>query len=395
MTYDVAIVGAGPAGSWLARELAAGGWSVVLLERSDALGEPNFSSAVSPSPTVETFDLPPEAVASTWDTGKVFGPKSVVAWQFERPAGVVLDFRRLKRLLAEQARRRGAEVLLGTTIKSVRCGDRVSAVVARSGNSYEARVVVDASGAAAVLAGQLGLRRHIVTPASVGTELICRTDPLSAERRRTVEFYFGSAFVPHGYAWLFPMGADTMKVGLCVYQARKYRPLRLGAMLAEFAGTIPWLDGAEILERHSGIGYMQGGIRQHVSGNVLAIGDAADQINPLAGEGIRHALESARLAKGVIERALEANQSGVLQAYNALWERYAGRRWRTCAWIAHSMYGRFPDRALEFCTRHIGKLTPEEAFAVAFEYAPGPIVRSLFRRRNRARLWAPPIPPRN
>jgi digeranylgeranylglycerophospholipid reductase len=386
MTYDVAIVGAGPAGSWLARELARSGRRVVLLERSTIAGEPNFSSAVSPWPTPDRFDLPRQAIAATWDIGKVHGPKTVVTWHFEGPAGVVFDFRRLKCMLIEQGRSLGAAVLLGTTVKGVEPGDPVSSVLTESRARYDARVVVDASGTAAVLAGQLGLRREISAKASVGVELICRTDALTAEQRRTVEFYFGSAYVPHGYAWLFPMARDTLKVGLCVYQARNHRPLRLRALLTEFARQIPWLGSYEVIEKHSGIGYLQGGIRQHVSGNVLAIGDAADQTNPLGGEGIRHALESARLAKGVIEQALAAGGSAPLHAYNALWRSYTGLRWRTCAWIAHAMYGRFPDWALEFCAQRLGKLTPEEVFAVAFEYAPAPLLRALFRRRDRTRL---------
>ncbi len=389
MTYDVAIVGAGPAGSWLARELARSGRRVLLFERSTAAGEPNFSSAVSPLPTPEKFDLPREAIAATWDIGKVYGPKSVVGWYFDRPAGVVFDFRRLKCLLVEQARSLGADVLLGTVVRGVQAGNPASTVVTDSGMSYPARVVVDASGTAAVLAGQLGLRREINTQASVGVELICRTGTLNSEQQRTVEFYFGSVYVPHGYAWVFPMGSDSVKIGLCVYQARNHRPLRLSALLTEFVRRVLWLGSPEIIEKHSGIGYLQGGIREHVRGNVLAIGDAADQINPLAGEGIRHALESARLANGVIGQALTAGESAALSAYNALWKRYVGLRWRTCAWIAHSMYARFPDAALEFCTRRLGKLTPEEAFDVAFEYAPGPLVWALLRRRDRACINRP------
>jgi flavin-dependent dehydrogenase len=341
---------------------------------------------VSPSPTPETYDLPRQAIASTWDIGKLFGPKSVVTWRFARPAGVVFDFRRLKCLLMQNAQSLGAQVLLGTAVKGVCAGHPASALVTASGKECQARVVVDASGTAGVLAAQLGLRREIKTTASVGIELICRTAGATPERQRTVEFYFGSAYVPHGYAWTFPMGGDAVKVGVCVYHARNYRPLHLGALLAGFTRRISWLGEYEVLEKHSGIGYLRGGIRQHVRGNVLAIGDAADQINPLAGEGIRHALESARIARQVIEAALDRNDPAALQEYNALWSRYVGLRWRTCAWIARSLYSRFSDGVLEFCTRRMGKLEPEEAFRVAFDYAPMPLAWAMVRTRDRAQL---------
>src|SRR3989338_3249514 len=46
--YDVGVVGGGPAGAWLARELAGKGIKTLLCERSAVSGEPNFSTAGMP-----------------------------------------------------------------------------------------------------------------------------------------------------------------------------------------------------------------------------------------------------------------------------------------------------------------------------------------------------------
>lgn len=381
--YDVAIAGGGPAGSWLARELSRRNRRVILFERSTRLGEPNFSSAVSPLSVVDNFGLDRDCVAAAWDTGELYGPRSAVIWKFREPVGAVLDFRKLKSSLISEARECGAQILLATAVKSVHSGRAASCVVTENGRQTHARIVVDASGPAAVLATQLGLRKGISNNKSAGVELICRVSPLSEQQRRSVAFYFGSSYAPHGYAWIFPMGGTEVKIGVCVYQLGRYKHLNIGSLLNQFVSSIPWLRNRKVIERHAGVGYLQGGIEEHVKGNVLAIGDAADQVNPLAGEGIRHALQSARFASVVIERALAAGVAE-LQAYNALWKGYAGLRWKTCAGIARLMYTHFSDRMYDLLIKRLGKITPEEAFRVAFEYAATPVLQSFCRRRDRA-----------
>jgi geranylgeranyl reductase family protein len=383
MIYDAAIVGAGPAGSWLARELARNGFGTILLERSSRWGEPNFSSAVAPEGVVDEFGLARSAVAARWTTGKVYGPRTVVTWDFGRAAGVVFDFRELKAALMREAAALGVEVRLGTTVKSAQPGADVTSVLTTDGQTIEARVVVDASGWAGVLADQFGVKRDKRDPV-VGVELICRTDSMPAAFERNVEFYFGHRWSPHGYAWVFPMSTAEVKAGVCVYRLKRFPRLKLGEILNKFVASVPWLKGCEIVERHGGFGYLRGGVSEHVSGNMIAIGDAADQINPMAGEGIRHALHSARIAHGVICRALHSANVAELKQYNRLWKDYVAHRWKACAITAELLYRFAPDSVFEFFTRRFGKLTPEEALEVAFDYRSIRLLATFFRNRDRA-----------
>lgn len=383
MTYDVAIVGAGPAGSWLARELARGGFTTILFERAANLGEPNFSSAAAPYGVTEEFQLPCQSVAACWTVGKVFGPRSTVTWDFEKPAGVVFDFRALKAGLITEAGKAGAEVRLGTMIKSAQNGSGQVEISTYAGESIRSKLVVDASGSARVLATHFAFVTPKCHPA-VGVELVCRTESVPAEVQHTISFYLGRNWAPHGYAWLFPMQKGEIKVGICVYRLKRYANLKLGDVLDRFVASVPWLAGATVIEKHGGFGYLQGGVRQHVAHNMIAIGDAADQINPLAGEGIRHVLHSARFAYRVISRALKTGSVGELQEYDRLWKNYVAHRWRACAIAADLVYRFAPDVLFEFLTRRFGKLTAKEALQVGFDYRSVLLLASMFRVRDRA-----------
>jgi flavin-dependent dehydrogenase len=52
----------------VARELAKFGRSVLLLERFEIIGEPNFSTAGTPNETMKVFDLPKKVTDCEWSS---------------------------------------------------------------------------------------------------------------------------------------------------------------------------------------------------------------------------------------------------------------------------------------------------------------------------------------
>jgi len=389
MKVDVAIVGAGPAGSWLARELAREDVSVVLFDRSIKPGEPNFSSAGSPISTADLFDLPRDAIAATWDRLLISSATVEKQWEFPEPVGHVYDFRKLKQLLIEEARSVGAHVRLGVTVKGIERTDFGSRIYSSSQKEEcIARIVVDASGPAGVIASQVGLRKKKLSSPSPGMEMICECVSLSDEHKRTLAVYFGSNCAPHGYAWVFPMGGTQLKIGVCVYQPDKQKLPDLGALLREFKKNLSWLPSHETMETHGGFLYATGGIKNHVQGNILVIGDAADQVHPLYGEGIRHVLQSAQFARGVIVQSVRQNDLTKLLTYNKLWKSYVGWKWRMSGHLSRLLYPRLSDRGNDRITKLISTLSPQEIFDVAFGYRVSPILRSICRSVIPTRLRA-------
>lgn len=368
MIYDVAIVGAGPAGCWLARELSKNNKLVILFERATEIGDPNFSSAGAPYYIKERFDISEESVAATWNILKVVGPTRDVSWSYPETKGLVLNFRKFKQNFVEQAKSFGAVVKLGTPVKKIIEG--VPAIlVTDNGEEYRAKIVVDSSGSAGVLAKQLGLRKNIPGAPSLGIEIICEILGAPRDQDKTIEMYLGQKWAPHGYAWIFPMGSTQFKIGICAYHISSYdKNYNLESALNNFISQISWAKKLRVIEKHGGLIYAQGGIKNHVLNNVIIIGDAADQVNPLGGEGIRHALQSAMFASEVIIKSLDTGKLSVLKEYNKLWRKYIGRKWLYSAWISKIAYHNYPDFVLDSFFMKAKKLTPDEAFGILFEY---------------------------
>mgnify|MGYP001561519540 CR=1 FL=1 len=114
---DVIVIGAGPAGGSAARELAKRGKKVLLIERSQEIGEPNYSTAGTPKETIEDFGLPQEVISATWDKILFATPHVQAVWEYPQIMGYVFDFAKLKKFLAEDAAYHGAEIMVGTSVE--------------------------------------------------------------------------------------------------------------------------------------------------------------------------------------------------------------------------------------------------------------------------------------
>ena len=386
MIYDVAIVGAGPAGSWLARELSKNNKSVILFERATEIGDPNFSSAGSPYYIKQKFDIPEDSIAATWNIFKIVGPTHDVSWSYPETKGLVLDFRKFKKNFIEQAQLFGTVTKLGTSVKKIIEG--VPAIlVTEKDEEYAAKIIVDSSGSTGVLAKQLGLRKSIPGAPSIGIEIICEILDVPKDQNKTIEIYLGKTWAPHGYAWIFPMGINRFKFGICAYHISDYdKNYNLDSALNNFISQIPWAKKYNVIEKHGGLIYGQGGIKNHIQNNVIIIGDAADQVNPLGGEGIRHALQSAMFASEVIIKSLDTGNTAILKEYNKLWSKYIGRKWLYSTWISKIAYHSYTDPVLDSFFEKAKKLTPNEAFEIIFEYNFLYKLKSFLMHRK---LWAP------
>lgn len=212
---------------------------------------------------------------------------------------------------------RAGACFLQATVRGLDSGGRV----VTSRGTFEAPVVVDATGWRAVLAGD------VRAPESLGLELRL---PGGGEG---LHFWVQPDAIRHGYAWDFPAG-DHRRVGVITYRESAGLRTRLDRFLGEpSAGA--HLHGGGLPAR----------LRRPTAGGVFLVGDAAGQCLPLTGEGIRPALAfgyaAGRLGRRVLTeglplaRALREYRRLVLAArpgYGALavLQRslgYAPRRW--------------------------------------------------------------------
>ena len=333
---SVLIVGAGPAGARLAIQLAREGVEVTLVDR---LADPHrhaYSSGALPLDAVRRLGLPDKAIAATWQGWQLHDPSGLVhQWWSAGDLGVVLDFGRLRSWLWEQARCPGVELIpdcraalssLTAEGASVRLQMRDGQTTLRS-----ARWLIDATGARRDLLQQAGLRPNPEDPLlqGIGVEWLLQADDRQAAAwRDRISFFLGTAWIPHGYGWIFPMQGQRLKVGVChLPPADRSTPGSLAGPLKRLIHRCG-LSSCPVLDRHGGpVSSSISRTEPLAAGALLAVGDAASSANLLGGEGIRHAMDSAdQLADLLITEGIWGDSTTMARRYQQ--QLKAQRSWR-------------------------------------------------------------------
>jgi flavin-dependent dehydrogenase len=359
----VLVVGAGPAGGDLARQLAAHGEDVVLVERLPDLRRAAFSSAALPLDALDRFGLPASVVAQRWSGWELLGPgEARRSWPGGRPQGVVLDFGALREWLVGEAQRWGARVWLGH--RALACHQEADGLhtVLRRGDGGRLEVhsdwVIDATGQERSLLGDppAGGPRAESLVSGVGLEWLVQVPSACWERwSDRLAFCLGSDWVAQGYGWVFPMQAPRLKLGVCrlLDPSRDQPPL--GGVLEQLIERL--LAPAErqamaVLDRHGGL--IRSSIRRrepHRRGRLVGLGDAVSTANLLGGEGIRHALLSSRVLAPLLLEDLRHPPGGCcVDRYPLELRRALGWRWSISGRLARrtwlGLHGSAADRRL-------------------------------------------------
>lgn len=213
---DVIVIGAGPAGGSAARELAKRGRKVLLIERSQEIGEPNYSTAGTPKETTEEFGLPQEVLSATWDRILFATPRVEASWKYSETRGYVFDFAKLRKFLAEDAAYHGAEIMVGTNVTDlIEENNRIAGVHYHGtlgDGEARAKAIIDASGHNEFANAKLKI--NPISEKFLGNAMEYVMTKIPQELKTTLGFYIGSEYAYRGYSWIFPMNDNCdAKVG--------------------------------------------------------------------------------------------------------------------------------------------------------------------------------------
>ncbi len=315
---DVAIVGAGPAGSTAARYAAESGLDVLLIDKRKVIGVPVCCGEFNASPAVlaqalpdapgldELFPIDPGLVRRRIRGAVAVSPGGR-EYEFDL-AGCTIDRDAFDRHLADAAVRAGA-VLSPDTKFLGREGHRVRT----TRGDVEAGVVVAADGPLSPVCRSAGMERSAV----LAPAITCRVEGEFGDRLRLV---FGNRVAPGGYAWVFPK-RGCANVGLGVQGKGTPVPVLLKAFLSQ--------NGFAAREIQAGFVPVSGPIPETVRENVLAVGDAAGHVVASNGGGIATAMICGRLAGLAAARHLLHGEP--LGAYEREWRSAVGRELLTAA----------------------------------------------------------------
>jgi len=345
-TWDLVVVGGGPAGSAaaLAARLRRPDARVLLLDRSDFPRDKACGDGIAAHGRDELAKLGvPDLIADYKPTTRlsVVSPGgATVSATVARPNHVVprkvFDTR-----LVDAARAQGVEVRRHKVRALTQHGGTVDV------DGIRARAVVAADGAGSTVRRLLGVpmsaQRHTAIAVRGYADL-----PPGSERADGVQFI---AMQKHGwpaYAWSFPIGDGTTNIGFGLMLPRLRAAGRPGkeVLHGRLAALLPDLSGRDLLAHH--LPLSTGRPATPGRGRVLLAGDAASLINPLTGEGIYYALLSGRLA-GIAAVGAPSNPLG---AYRSGLRQALGSHLRTTDLLARaSQSPRFMDAAIATAAR--------------------------------------------
>lgn len=329
--FDVVVIGGGPGGAVCARELAAGGFRALVLERGAADRIKPCAGAISPR-TAQITPTPEGVIERLITSARVYSNTGRDATlDLGGRVGWTVYRGRYDTALRITARRAGAEIIHNAEVTDVAFEQGRVLVKYRTPEGRREVACRCLAGAFGFTFGrplyaQLGIAQPEAIMA-VCMELALPRAQVDRQIGGALEFYFDTRIVRDGYAWVYPR-REGVSVGMMTRNRAEGGELR--ARLEQFIDHHPvvsvkvggWRPFFGSL-RTSTFGHLipRRPVERSFGDRFVLIGDAAGAADPLTGEGIYHAQRLGKIAADVLTEQLQRNLLGAadLQRYETSW----------------------------------------------------------------------------
>jgi len=319
------VVGGGPAGSSAADAAAKNGIKVALLEKENSIAETVRTSGVTWIQNIKEFGIPDDCF-NPIKNFSFCSPNNEVTISDSVPRAAVLDVRKTYRWLAQQAKHSGADIFVKINANNVIKNERgdiagVSGMGPNGKMTFHSKVVIDASGFPSTVCKAMGFvtqwKRF-----GAGAEYEVKVENVESD---TWWLMVGQQYSPAGYAWIFPLGNNMVRIGVGIGKPESNvdPTQRLKELMDSKIGPIKRLGKISPIEFHYGLIPNDGLSRKTVFNNLILVGDSAGQANPLVLEGIRYAIKFGRVAGKVASDAIRSGNTNkdALYPYEENWRK--------------------------------------------------------------------------
>ncbi len=369
--YDIAVIGAGPAGVMAAWKAASAGSRTVLLEREENPGRKVCAEGVLDNALTDAEIEPRDEFVSSKISGAILYAPDESKKVDVKGAGFVLDKPRFLSILADRAKSSGAEIRYGATVEEITRDGETVLVSGKRGNvpyTLRCKIVVGCDGVASLLARRFFKRDNYSVVAALQYDMSnCKIQDESK-----LHIYVGHHKAPSGYIWIFPKGHGEANVGIGVKGSNAKQ------LLDNFVRDHPEMFSDATIQKSLAAPVPVGGeVSRYVQDNMMLCGDAAGQVIPLTGAGIHTGIAAGKIAGEVAAKAVaEGNISASrLKEYQERFDAYFGNRISNSLKALES-FEKFSDDDLNIITEY---LEGQDLVDMANGYSPTRAISLLVR----------------
>jgi geranylgeranyl reductase family protein len=306
-SFDVAIIGSGPAGASAALELAKSGISTVIIEKEIL---PRYKTCggglVFRGRKNMPFDVSSVVEKEFYEVDTYFA-NTPFKFTTNRDQPIVSMIMRdaFDNLIVEKAKENGVILLQNHKVLDISFGDIQT--IHTSEGDVKAKFIIAGDGALSPVSKMAGWKetRNLIPALEYEVEV-----PAADFERLSKNVRFDVDVIPLGYGWCFPK-KNHLSIGVGVFVKTKQK-IDLKKYYSEYLKN---LGINEIIseEAHGFVIPVSPRTDTFVQKNVFLIGDAAGFADPILAEGISNAIVSGVLAaKSIIESNLDTAQASKL-----------------------------------------------------------------------------------
>jgi len=310
-SYDIVIVGAGPAGSSAAQAAARRGAKVLMVDRRQRIGVPVQCAELVPQWISRYIHFSSKCIRQTVETMVTHLPDRT-AYEMKSP-GYMLDRSLFDKELVTSAISSGAQISVETRVTGL-SPERLIVEQGSKRETIKSKVIIGADGVHSTVARCLGF-----LPAK--TIVALQYEVALPHFQNYLEIFFKHEY-EGGYAWFFPK-RGTANVGLGIVSQKTFL---LPTLLNDFLKSL--VDAKRLTDINI-TGKTAGSIpcnipRKTVFGNTLLVGDAAGHAHPITGAGILNAVIAGEIAGRIAAEAVDRENVQYLENYEVEWRKTFG-----------------------------------------------------------------------
>jgi digeranylgeranylglycerophospholipid reductase len=307
--FDLAVVGAGPVGSYLSWKFSEKGYKVLLLEEHKEIGKPLACSGIISKRLWNFIPFKKELVENVIRGARIHleGKEYLLKGKIN---AYMINRIKLDNFLASEAESSGVELKKGYLFQDFM--ETPDHITIYSKKIFKTKLLAGCDGPLSTVRKSAGLEKPKEFLQGIFTYVN------KEDWSNFVDIYFSKVIAPKFFAWRVPRGKE-IEYGLATdirYNTKKYflKFLKKFSVKSNkiYSGLIP-INPPNVIHK----------------GRVFLCGDAAAQVKPYTGGGVLYGLTCAKIASQIID----PNHPRTINLYERMWRKKLSKEIKVGMWI--------------------------------------------------------------